>query len=61
MAVAVSIAGAAPPLVGVASIVAALFIAASRVYLRVHFVSDVVVGVGLGAGVAAIAGVVIGR
>ena len=50
MAVAASVAAAAPVGVGAAAVTLALFVALSRVYLRVHFVSDVLVGCALGVG-----------
>jgi membrane-associated phospholipid phosphatase len=54
MAVAASVAERSPLWVGLCSVEMALFVALSRVYLRVHFVSDVVVGLGLGVGGAAL-------
>jgi undecaprenyl-diphosphatase len=60
MAVAASLAADAPWVAGVPTLVLAAFVAASRVYLRVHFVSDVVVGLGLGVGGAALAWAVVG-
>jgi undecaprenyl-diphosphatase len=53
MAVAVTVAAGTGPAVGAGAVAIALFVAVSRVYLRVHFVSDVVVGIGLGVGGAA--------
>lgn len=53
MAIAASVAAAAPLAVGVPVVALALFVALSRVYLRVHFVSDVLVGSALGLGGAA--------
>ena len=53
MAMAATISVTVPWPVAVALLLLALFIAASRVYLRVHFVTDVVVGILLGLGGAA--------
>jgi undecaprenyl-diphosphatase len=43
------------PLVGIPALVLACFVGASRVYLRVHYVTDVVVGQALGAVAALLA------
>lgn len=53
MAVAAALAVTLPWPAAVLLFLLALFIAASRVYLRVHFVTDVVVGMALGVGGAA--------
>ena len=49
MAVGATIAPTLPLLPGVGVLALAIFVGASRVYLRVHFVTDVVVGLLLGA------------
>jgi membrane-associated phospholipid phosphatase len=56
MAVAASAAVNAPWVAAGPILFVALFVAASRVYLRVHYVTDVVVGLGLG-----IAGALLGQ
>lgn len=43
------------PLVGLPALAVALLVGMSRVYLRVHYAADVVVGQGLGAGAAVLA------
>jgi membrane-associated phospholipid phosphatase len=40
------------PLAGIPALLGAFLVGASRVYLRVHYVTDVVVGQALGAGAA---------
>jgi undecaprenyl-diphosphatase len=55
VSVALSIAIQLPFALAVPVVAAALFVAASRVYLRVHFVTDVVVGSFLGAAGTAVA------
>jgi undecaprenyl-diphosphatase len=50
MAVAASIAAAAPLAAGIGAVAVALLVAFSRVYLRVHFVTDVLMGSALGLG-----------
>jgi len=58
MAVAASVAAEAPWGVAVPVLLLALFVAASRVYLRVHYVTDVIVGIALGVGGAILGQVV---
>jgi undecaprenyl-diphosphatase len=60
MAVATTVAAGTPIAVGLPAVLAALFVAASRVYLRVHFVTDVIVGSLLGVGGAALGQLIIG-
>lgn len=60
MAVAASVAVSAPWGIAIPALGLALFVGASRVYLRVHFVTDVVVGLGLGVGGAAFGRYIIG-
>ena len=60
MAVAASLAVAVPWIAAVPLLCFALFIAVSRVYLRVHFVTDVLVGILLGLGGAAFGWCVVG-
>ncbi len=59
MAVAASLTAALPWVVGVPILLLAVFVAVSRVYLRVHYVTDVVVGMGLGVGGAALGWMVV--
>ncbi|MBW8772057.1 MAG: phosphatase PAP2 family protein [Gemmatimonadetes bacterium] len=59
MAVAATVAVSAPWMIALPALLLALFVAASRVYLRVHFVTDVVVGLGLGVGGAALGWMVV--
>lgn len=60
MAVAMTVATTAPMVVGIPMIGLALLVAASRVYLRVHFVTDVIVGMTLGTGGAMLGWWVVG-
>lgn len=60
MAVAATVIVAVPWVLALPIVALALFIAASRVYLRVHFVSDVLVGLLLGLGGAAFGWYVVG-
>ena len=60
-AVAVTLGAALPWAAGLPILLLALFVAASRVYLRVHFVTDVLVGMALGVGGAVLGGMIVGR
>lgn len=59
-AVGVAVAMESGPLVGIPAVGLAMLVAASRVYLRVHFVSDVVIGSFLGAGGALVGWSIVG-
>lgn len=60
MAVATTIAARAPIALGLLVCTMALVVAASRVYLRVHFVTDVVIGMTLGVGGALLGWSIVG-
>ena len=60
MAVAATLAVALPMLGALSLLLVALVVAASRVYLRVHFVTDVLVGMVLGLGGAALGWMIVG-
>ncbi|HWA40288.1 MAG TPA: phosphatase PAP2 family protein [Gemmatimonadales bacterium] len=60
MAVAATVAASTPLVIGIPAVALALFVGLSRVYLRVHFVTDVLVGGVLGLGGALFGWSVIG-